>query len=188
MSSPNRSLWPILLGLVVLLPALSGQRTNCIPVEPETIPCETNADCAESSSEGRSYCAQEPGVCGESGVCEDRPVVADCPRLWAPVCGCDGVSYDNECFAAVAGASVDHEGECEPARCWGDEMCGPRQYCFFETCAQETGGCEPRPDACYDLWAPVCGCNGETYSNDCYAAAAGASVDHEGECRPSSVE
>lgn len=30
-----------------------------------------------------------------------------------------------------------------------------------------------KPVACYDIYQPVCGCNGVTYGNDCYARAAG---------------
>jgi hypothetical protein len=35
-----------------------------------------------------------------------------CPDIWAPVCGCDGVTYSNNCERLVAGAQLDHEGEC----------------------------------------------------------------------------
>ena len=37
-------------------------------------------------------------------------------------------------------------------------------------------------DSCYEIYAPVCGCNGETYSNDCYAEKAGVTDWNEGAC------
>lgn len=45
-------------------------------------------------------------------------------------------------------------------------------------------GCEPEPPpvACPEIWAPVCGVDGVTYSSACHADAAGVGVAHEGEC------
>ncbi|MCG8311907.1 MAG: Kazal-type serine protease inhibitor family protein [Pseudomonadales bacterium] len=66
-------------------------------------------------------------------------------------------------------------------------VCDRGDYCFFEpsaTCgfADQTGTCQPIPDACIEIYQPVCGCDGITYSNSCFAATAGISVLHTGAC------
>ncbi|MGB0377040.1 MAG: hypothetical protein ACPGC5_07610 [Flavobacteriaceae bacterium] len=39
------------------------------------------------------------------------------------------------------------------------------------------------PEAvCYEIYQPVCGCNQQTYSNDCYARAAGVRSFTTGSC------
>ena len=54
-------------------------------------------------------------VCGRAdaqGTCEARPEV--CPQDYTPVCGCDNVTYSNECAAAAAGVGVLASGACVP--------------------------------------------------------------------------
>ncbi|APR86613.1 Kazal-type serine protease inhibitor domain protein [Minicystis rosea] len=61
------------------------------------------------------YCLwNPPGTCGggdESGTCVPKPT-GSCPGNCAGVCGCDGVTYCNDCWAHAAGTDVDTTADC----------------------------------------------------------------------------
>ena len=77
---------------------------ECID-EPDS--CVFNEECSTGE-----YCAKSIGADPLSeGFCELRPEL--CPGNFDPVCGIDGISYNNACVAAENGVNISHLGECD---------------------------------------------------------------------------
>jgi hypothetical protein len=74
-------------------------------------------------------------------------------------------------------ADADADGDCIAIACAEPECC-------ISGCGGvDAGGeCVDPTGACIDLYAPVCGCNGATYDNDCFAHNACQGIDHAGAC------
>jgi len=82
------------------------------PVEAKR--CVDDAECTATS-----FCAR--AECGDvAGTCAARPVV--CEEAPQPVCGCDGITYWNDCLRRAAGITARAPRECEPG-------VGPAQTC-----------------------------------------------------------
>lgn len=56
----------------------------------------------------------------------ERPIA--CITLWDPVCGKNGKTYSNACFAKLAGVEIDYKGKCKEAECKVDADC-PQPRC-----------------------------------------------------------
>lgn len=93
----------------------------------------------------------------------------------------DGLQSDDD-ESALSGL-CQHQGYAPP---WA-ASCGPTQFCaplpMGHGCHPLMGTCVTQPSSCPPSGATVCGCDGQNYSSQCHAHAAGISVAYLGSCQ-----
>lgn len=68
---------------------------------------ETNSSCQEALTEFLGNKTEE------NKTEENKTEGCYCAEYWDPVCGVDGETYSNDCFAECEEVEIAHEGECE---------------------------------------------------------------------------
>jgi hypothetical protein len=120
--------------------------------------------------------AERNGVTNfKNGACDalDTPCIdaskidadAICTEEYDPLCGCDKVTYSNECDAARNGVSKYEKGTCDAL----DTPCIDASKIDIDA-------------ICTEEYDPVCGCDKVTYSNACDAARNGVTKYELGSC------
>jgi hypothetical protein len=119
---------------------------------PPQTPCASMTDCMPG------WQCEKPSCDAPFGVCLPPPPVF-CEPDPAPVCGCDGVTYWNDCVRRQIGVQAESAGECSVTAC----ACGSDADCAddseFAVCAHLVQGGETCHDdntgACWVL-PPQC--------------------------------
>nr|XP_698980.5 tomoregulin-1 isoform X1 [Danio rerio] len=153
------------------------------------------------------------GICRDNGSHLECLCQFQCPRMFDPVCGSDGDTYHSECFLRQAACeqqspiTIITEGHCPDAEsASGDtdlESSGlePSSYSrcsscrFGAECDEDSEGiwCVCNIDCGGYNLNPVCGSDGQSYSNPCQVREASClkqaqiNVRHLGQCSGSAV-
>src|SRR3990167_1023097 len=129
--------------------------------------CTSDSTCGSGA-----FCSKPTGECDATGTCAKLAEV--CAEIYAPVCGCDGVTYGNSCSAVT---SIAFSGECDAQKtCDKNSDCPDQFFCNRDGNCKGSGSCEEIPEVCPQYYSRTCGCDGEIYSSTCDAHGQGVSI------------
>jgi hypothetical protein len=126
--------------------------------------CGGGEECPDPNDPSVHYASQDPQQC--------TVILFHCTEdqeYFGGECGCGCVDKEEKNCGGFAGLTCDAGEYCD----YANNTCGA---------ADQMGTCKTTPDACIEIYKPVCGCDNQTYSNECHAAGAGVDVAYEGQC------
>lgn len=137
--------------------------------QPSSVKMETmSQDAASSSSSSPSVSSANITNAVKKGPCF-------CAKMYAPVCSKDQKTFGNACEAKCAGVEVSHTGPCL------DSSSASTVTSTTQVPAPSSESAACQCDA--TVKGDVCGEDGKTYTNECFADCAGAKVVTQGACK-----
>ncbi|MFM2420624.1 MAG: hypothetical protein RL385_5347 [Pseudomonadota bacterium] len=135
----------------------------------EPVACTSSAECAAHESCERASCGAAFGQCTpQRFLCDDAP---------DPVCGCNGITYFNDCLRRRDGVALLEEGECSRSviRCDAETACPAGAYCAY-LLRNENACADARAGVC---WVVPASCAEPRFGGDRFAScgAGAACVD-----------
>ena len=141
--------------------------------------------CACNSATDESVCVEGVGL-----ICDSNVWIAVYDGPCMPPPGTGGASNGGSSGTGSKSTGGSATGGATGAKlcgAWAGDTCAASEYCAYQA-GQLCGGtdaeaiCQPRPQVCDDVYAPVCGCDSKTYANSCAAAVAGTGVNAASAC------
>lgn len=170
----------------LLASALDNIDYQCAAIYQPVCGCDGRTYSNSCVAVGNGVLAFTPGPCPNVGeiidaielrelpevsLCYDATQVdptANCPRVVDPVCACNMITFQNECQARNAGWTSITPGPCPI-----------KEACRSDLLASVLDNIDYQ---CAAVYQPVCGCDGNTYSNYCTAIGNGVLAWTPGRC------
>ncbi len=146
--------------------------------DPFTPTFECGGQCSGSVS--RSVCVDDV-----TNVCDALIVCQEGTTLTSDNCGCEQITcpsgkelVGSTCQDIVCplNTRLTSNNDCVPLNCPSG------QVAIDNVCQVPIDPITNQTGACIEIFDPVCGVNGQTFSNSCFAGLAGVVIDHAGMC------